>query len=78
MFPGETVVTGAPNPGTDPEIMSTPAGFYIGYRDEHGLPYSRETDYTTERGTAEIWLDIFKLAIEVSTDLVAALSFVRR
>ena len=42
---GETVLSGAPHPGTKLEVLSSPAGYYLGYRDEDGLPYSRETEY---------------------------------
>ncbi len=45
---GETVLSGAPHPGTDLKVLESPAGFYLGYLDEHGLPYSRETLYLTK------------------------------
>ena len=45
---GETVLSGAPHPGTELEVMETPAGFYIGFREKSGQPYSRETIYMTE------------------------------
>jgi hypothetical protein len=50
MIQGETVLYGAELPfnGATPEVMSTPAGYYIGYTDVFGLPYSRETYYMSE------------------------------
>lgn len=48
MFPGETVNTGAPHPGTQLQVLSTPAGYYLGYLDKEGFPYSRETGYMTK------------------------------
>lgn len=44
---GETVATGAPLPyeGAAPEVLKSAAGWYIGYRDEDYLPYSRESGY---------------------------------
>lgn len=45
MISGETVLSGAPDPGTPMNVLRTPAGFYVGYLDQDGLPYSRETDY---------------------------------
>lgn len=54
MFKGETVLTGAKHPGTEIEIfprwvyedeMKQNPWYYLGFRDENGAPYSRETDY---------------------------------
>jgi hypothetical protein len=45
MIPGETVASGAPDPGTPLTVLSTPAGYYIGYLTEDGFPYSRESGY---------------------------------
>jgi hypothetical protein len=45
MIKGETVLTGAPHPGTDLEVLESGAGFYLGYRDTDGAPYSRESLY---------------------------------
>ena len=42
---GETVLSGAQHPGTELEVLSSGAGYYLGYRDEDGAPYSRETSY---------------------------------
>ena len=54
MIQGETVMTGGKHPGTMPDVLfSGPrpnvrrCGWYIGYRDKDGAPYSRETDYMT-------------------------------
>lgn len=59
MIPGETVASGAPHPGTDLRVLQSPAGFYLGYLDRDGLPYSRETRYMTE-GKAESALKALK------------------
>ena len=42
VMPRETVCMGAPRPyeGARPEVMSSNAGWYIGYRDTDGGPYS--------------------------------------
>jgi hypothetical protein len=42
---GETVFSGAPHPGTNMRVLRSAAGFYIGYLDKDGLPYSRESRY---------------------------------
>jgi hypothetical protein len=48
MLKGETVLSGGEHPGTELEIMESPAGWYLGFRDKDGAPYSRETEYMTE------------------------------
>lgn len=73
----ETVSAGAPHPGTEPEVMSTPAGYYIGYRDEDGFPYSRETDYFATRSEADSNLEIFKAIMAANPAIAKVLSFVR-
>ena len=45
MNKGETVLSGAPHPGTEIEVMESPAGYYLGFRCGDGSPYSRETEY---------------------------------
>lgn len=57
MIPGETVASGAPHPGTDLMVLKSNAGYYLGYLDADGLPYSRETDYFESRPSAELALD---------------------
>lgn len=50
MLPGETIGNGAPKSCPDcgvrlePEVLWTPAGYYIGTRCKCG-PYSRESEY---------------------------------
>lgn len=78
MFPGETVLSGAKHPGTAPEVMSTAAGYYIGYRDEDGLPYSRESGYFASLSEADRNLEIFKAAIAADPEKACTLPFVRR
>ena len=60
MMKGETVLSGAPHPGTELEVMESPAGYYLGYRDDDGLPYSRETQYMNWRETAEHMLKLIR------------------
>ena len=55
MIKGETVHSGAEHPGTPLEVLNTPAGYYLGFRDTDGAPYSRETGYMT-REDAEVAL----------------------
>lgn len=45
MMKGETVLSGAPHPGTKMEIMESGAGYYLGFRTKKGEPYTRETHY---------------------------------
>ena len=45
MINGETVLSGAPHPGTELKILSTNAGYYLGFLDADGFPYSRESEY---------------------------------
>lgn len=73
----ETVSAGAQHPGTEPEVMLSAAGYYIGYRDEDGLPYSRETNYFATESEAEGYLEIFKTAMSCKPCFARFLSFVR-
>jgi hypothetical protein len=57
--------------------MSTPAGYYIGFRDVDGSPYSRETEYFASKSEAEDKLEMFKTVIAASPALAKGLSFVR-
>lgn len=52
MFFQETVFSGAEHPGTKPEVLESHQGFYVGFRDKHGLPHSRETAYFHMKDTA--------------------------
>lgn len=58
---GETVLTGGEHPGTMPEVMHSGAGWYVGFRDKDGMPYSRETVYFHERAAAEMVLGLIRL-----------------
>ena len=44
-LPNETVLTGAPHPGTELQVLQSAGGYYLGFLDRDGAPYSRETDY---------------------------------
>jgi len=50
MLNGETVLSGAKHPGTKLEVMGRcdKVGFYLGFRDEDGHAYSRETVYMSK------------------------------
>lgn len=60
MMKGETVLSGAPHPHTELEIMDSPAGWYLGFRDKDGAPYTRETQYMYTQHQAQIVLDIIR------------------
>ena len=59
MMKGETVLSGAPHPGTELEVLNSNAGYYLGYCDEAGFPYSRESQYL-EKMTAEFMLNLLR------------------
>jgi len=46
-LPNETVLTGAPHPGTELQLLESPAGYYLGFLSRDGAHYSRETIYMT-------------------------------
>ena len=54
MLKRETVMTGAPHPGTQLAVINTNAGAYLGFRDKNGMPYSRETLYMTKRAAEDL------------------------
>jgi len=54
---GETVATGAQAPGTNIQVLQSAAGYYIGYLDEEGYPYSRESGYYATKEAAQADLD---------------------
>lgn len=64
---GETVLTGGAHPGTELEVMVSPAGFYLGFRDKDGMPYSRETVYFQERQWAETHLSYIRKPTKFGT-----------
>lgn len=57
MIPGETVATGAKHPGTPLRVLKSAAGFYLGYLDTDGCPYSRESGYFPTQEAAQAALD---------------------
>jgi len=59
MMPGETVLSGAKHPGTEIRILWSPSGYYLGFTDEDGSPYSRETDYMNME-SAQLLLDLIR------------------
>lgn len=59
MLPKETVLSGAEHPGSKLTILESPAGFYLGFLDADGQPYTRETVYMTEQ-QAQAVLSFFR------------------
>ena len=59
-YPKETVLKGAEHPGTELEVLESPAGFYLGFRDKDGAPYSRESGYFGDRASAELILSYMR------------------
>lgn len=45
MMKGETVLSGGQHPGTPLRVLQSPNGWYLGFLDKDGLPYSRESIY---------------------------------
>lgn len=47
MIPGETVASGAPLPyeGAELTVLQSAAGYFVGYEDADGSPWSRESRY---------------------------------
>lgn len=73
MIFAETVLSGAKHPGTELEVLESVAGFYLGFRDEDGLPYSRETVYFGDRASAELVLKYMRGAsVDARNALVRA------
>jgi hypothetical protein len=77
MFPGETVLSGAPHPGTELQVLSSGAGYYIGYLCKDGMPYSRESDYFPDEQSCQAALDQLKTAIADPTADRQSLDFLR-
>ena len=58
----ETVMQGAAHPGTKLKVMQSAAGYYLGFAMEgNDQPYSRETVYFGDRGSAEQVLKLFRI-----------------
>ena len=60
MLRGETVLSGAEHPGTPLVVMQSPAGWYVGFKDKQGAPYSRESRYFNTRKGAEGALSVLR------------------
>lgn len=45
MVDRETVLSGADHPQTRLRVLQSPAGFFLGFTDENGSAYSRESVY---------------------------------
>jgi len=53
MIPKETVLAGGEHPGTKLTVLLSPAGWYVGFKDKNGMPYSRESKYFNTKKGAE-------------------------
>ena len=73
MIPGETVRTGAEWPGTPLRILQSNAGWYLGYLDRFGEPYTRETHYYPDRASEEWGMPGWVGAMVRATDKVRRL-----
>lgn len=60
MIRKETVMSGAQHPGTELKVLSSGAGYYLGFTSKDGAPYSRETNYFGDRASAEQVLRSFR------------------
>ena len=60
MMAGETVLSGAKHPGTRLQVCESGAGFYIGFVDKDGAPYSRESVYFGDRESASYFLSLIR------------------
>ena len=56
----ETVLSGGEHPGTKLEVLESVAGFYVGFRDKSGAPYSRESRYFRTKKGAESLLGVLR------------------
>jgi len=56
----ETVLTGGAHPHTNLEVIGTKAGYYLGFRDADGSPYSRETYYMPKHLAEAVFAQIRK------------------
>ena len=55
MFPSETVLSGGTHPGTTLTVLKSNAGWYVGFKDKNGAPYSRESRYfNTQKGAISL------------------------
>jgi len=77
MLFGETVLSGAPDPGTPMRVLRSPAGWFVGYLDAHGSVYSRETLYLPSPGAAERALRLIQEALRDGPSALADLPFLR-
>ena len=51
----ETVLGGGKHTGTALKVMKSNAGYYVGFADKNGAPYSRESRYfNTQKGAASL------------------------
>jgi len=74
---GETVLSGAPDPGTPLRVLRSAAGWYVGYLDYHGYPYSRETQYLSSPSAAAHALTLIEEALKDGPAALAELPFLR-
>lgn len=60
MIKGETVLSGGEHPGTELTVIESPAGWYVGFKDKQGMPYSRESRYFRTKKGAESLLGVLR------------------
>ena len=53
MIKGATVLSGGKHPGTKLTVIESAAGWYVGFKDKNGAPYSRESLYFRTKKGAE-------------------------
>lgn len=68
----ETVLTGGAHPGTELQVMRSAAGYYLGFRDKDGMPYSRESTYFDNEDAAVSVLRCLRPASYVEWDIGAS------
>ena len=55
MIKGETVLSGGKHPGTELRVIKSRHGWYVGFLDRNGEPYSRESLYfRTQKGAESL------------------------
>jgi len=63
---GETVETGAEIPkGSVLSVMRSAAGYFLGYEDEDGSPYTRESGYFQSSESATVALRLWERGLKV-------------
>jgi len=56
----ETVMSGAEHPGTKLVVLKSPSGWYFGFKDKQGQPYTRESRYFRTKRGAEAAMSVLR------------------